>query len=160
MEEVKTIRKAQLDEKGHEIPDPTPLRLPIGFKEPESLQSQIQRMVRGELSRAASENGFETFEESDDFEIEDDDQFDIVTPYEMEFDPVLGREVSPDMVRSNEERYRQEFVKRAQESDYVDKGLEVAAKRQGLSTRLKKAFGLNSETEPAEPAQPSTVHST
>jgi hypothetical protein len=43
-------------------------------------------MIRQEVSRAAEELGDETFEEADDFDIEDD-PVDPRTPYEAVFNP-------------------------------------------------------------------------
>ena len=92
-ETPETLR-GRLDEKGREIPDPTPVSLPVGFQTPEPLDVRIQRLVRTQLSNLADEQGYETFEEAEDFEVPDDDM-DPATPFEMEFDPTLGREVSP-----------------------------------------------------------------
>lgn len=63
---------ATLNEKGHEILDPEPVAMPVGFRVPESLTDQIRRFVKAELSLAASAQGHESFEEADDFDIEDD----------------------------------------------------------------------------------------
>lgn len=63
-----------------EIPDPTPVEMPIGYHHPETLQAMIARMVRFESDRA-KEHGLETFEESDDFDVDDDSE--IVSPYQM-----------------------------------------------------------------------------
>jgi hypothetical protein len=55
-----------------EIPDPTPIELPIGYEHPESLESMIARMVRIHSEQAAK-NELETFEEADDLDMSDDD---------------------------------------------------------------------------------------
>ncbi len=78
---------ATLDERGHEILDSTPIAVPVGFKIPESLDSQIRRFVRQELSLQASAQGQESFEEADDFDIEDDfDGNDPKSEWELNFD--------------------------------------------------------------------------
>lgn len=92
------------DEKGREIPDPKPLELPIGFKRPESLAEQVQRLVRNQVSQYAAMHGEETFEEADDFDIEDD--VDPTTPYEVEFDPVLGKDITPADFQDPDKRER------------------------------------------------------
>lgn len=74
-----------LNERGHEVPDPNPLTLPVGFKRPESLVDQIKRFVRRELSEVADAQNHETFDEADDFLIEDDD-YDPSSPWELNFD--------------------------------------------------------------------------
>lgn len=63
------------NELGQELPDSTPLEVPAGFKRPLTLNEQIQAAVRGALSRAAERNDAETFEEANDFDVEDDDDF-------------------------------------------------------------------------------------
>lgn len=99
-----------LDEHGHEIPDPQPVEIPARFKRPETLAEQIRRVTQGALSLQAQEQGFESFEEAEDFEI-DDDSFDPSSPYEEIWDPVLGRGITPDEFQKNhatyEKRYRE-----------------------------------------------------
>lgn len=64
-----------------EIPDPRPVEMPIGYEHPEPLESMIARMVRLESERAGQQ-GLETFEEADDFDV-DDDEGELVSPYQM-----------------------------------------------------------------------------
>lgn len=74
---------------GREIPDPTPMEPPLGYKRSPSLAEQIRTMVRSEqLALAAEAAGAETFEEADDFNIGDD--YDPQSPYENEFDPPIS----------------------------------------------------------------------
>lgn len=118
-EEVPT-RHGQLDERGWEIPDPNPVEMPIGFERPESVEEMIQRMVRGGVSALAREAGYETFEEADNFEIEDEDGFnDPATPYEEEFDPVLGRGITAQEFLDRREyydmKYREAYQREAEE---------------------------------------------
>lgn len=83
----------RLDDKGREVVDSTPMAIPVGFQRPESLSETIRRLVRSEeLRRLAERAGAETFEEADDFDVGDD--FDPTSPYETQFDPGLGREVT------------------------------------------------------------------
>lgn len=76
------------DEYGRELPDPIPAALPIGFKRQPTLQETIKRLVRSEISREADENGQETFDEADDFEVDDDPLPN--TPYEQDFDQEIA----------------------------------------------------------------------
>lgn len=62
------------NERGEELPDDTPIDLPLKFKRPPSLQEQIKSMVQRELSQVAAEQGFESFEESDDFDVDDENE--------------------------------------------------------------------------------------
>lgn len=73
-----------LTEDGKELLDPTPMAPPIGYRRQPSLAEQIREAVRSEALRQALEEGVETFEEADDFNVGDD--FDPRTPYETEFD--------------------------------------------------------------------------
>lgn len=77
-------RRQTLD--GREIPDPTPMDPPIGYKKQPSMFEQMRELIKSEKLRAAAEEaGVETFEEGDDFDVGDD--FDPESPYEHNFDP-------------------------------------------------------------------------
>lgn len=86
------MKNPNINEHGQEILDPKPMEIPVGFTRPPTLQEQIQRFVRIEASRLAAKEGLETFEEADDFAVGDD--YDPSSPYELEFDPDLGKEVT------------------------------------------------------------------
>lgn len=64
----------KFDAQGRELPDATPLEVPAGMRQPESIESMIARMVRGRVSELAAKDGLETFDEANDFEVEDDDE--------------------------------------------------------------------------------------
>lgn len=70
------------DERGRELPDPTPVEVPVHLRRRDGLQDQIRRLIRTELSRQAAAQGMESFEEADDFEV-DGEAEDFVTQYEM-----------------------------------------------------------------------------
>lgn len=58
------------------IPDPVPIAPPIGYKRQPSMTEIVRNAVRSErLALEAQLAGFETFEESEDFDVGDD--FDI-----------------------------------------------------------------------------------
>ena len=97
-----------LDKNGHELCDQTTMELPSGFKRPETLAEQVQRLVRTTVSREAHLAGAETFEESEDFDV--GDETDPATPYEAHFDPILGKEITADEFRQNQEVYRKRYV--------------------------------------------------
>ena len=83
----KRKKRQNLNAKGHEVNDPTVIEPPIGFVAHEPLSAQIARMVRSETLKQELENsGHETFEEADDFDIEEDDFYDPQSPYENDFD--------------------------------------------------------------------------
>lgn len=80
---------SDLAEDGSEILDPTPIAPPIGFTRTKSMMEQVRDMVRSErLAEEARREGYETFEESEDFDVDDD--FDPSTPYENDFDPPIS----------------------------------------------------------------------
>lgn len=60
------------DANNHEILDDTPVAMPMRFRR-QSFVDQMREFVRQELSRQAEQQNHETFEEADDFYIEDDD---------------------------------------------------------------------------------------
>ena len=84
------LRPVMLDDYGHELLDPTPMAPPIGYKPQPSMVEIIRAQIRSEqLAKEAEDAGFETFEEADDFEVDDD--YDPSSPYEEMFDPAPPR---------------------------------------------------------------------
>lgn len=127
---------------GHEIPDPRPMQVPAGMKRPETLQEQVARLVRGAISREAEEAGFETFDESEDFDV--DDEFDPRTPFETVFDPVLG-EVTPHDLRKFEGEYRNKYMALQQAAfEAEDKAALIASKMKAFSEAAISNFRPNS----------------
>lgn len=104
------------DANGWELLDPTPVAIPTGFKVPETMEQRVQRLTRTSMSALAAEQGYETFEESEDFNIGDD--IDPSTPYETFFDPQLGIEITPEEFKLHEATYRKRFMKA--QTDYFD----------------------------------------
>lgn len=75
---------------GQELPDPTPVAPPVGYKKQPSMADIIREQVR--LAKLAEEAGVETFEEANDFEVGDD--FDPDSPYETEeLDGMVGQAI-------------------------------------------------------------------
>lgn len=80
-----------LNKKGQEVPDPTPMELPLGYEHPLPLDMRIAQLIRSELSQEAARKGFESFEEANDFGEDDeadgvaykdeDDEFAVNDPY-------------------------------------------------------------------------------
>lgn len=126
----------------NEVPDPTPMAIPIGFKRPETLAEQVRRLVRSEqLSSYARSQGMESFEEAEDFDVDDD--FDPRTPYELEFDPAVGKEITRGE-KQHLDRARGEF----------DQEVAVAKKRR---KQVERSDG--STRQPAGTSQPSQLSS-
>lgn len=62
------------DDKGNELPDPTPIAVPAGFARPETLAQQMARLIRShEYQRRLSDAGAETFQEANDFDVDDEE---------------------------------------------------------------------------------------
>lgn len=79
---------------GQEVPDPTIIDPPLGYIQQPDLMELMRRMIRTELTQVAENSEFETFEEADDFEV-DDDPVDYSSPYEEYFDPPPGAPTGP-----------------------------------------------------------------
>lgn len=84
---------AELNERGHEVLDDTPVALPLKFRR-QSFVDQIQSFIRAELSRQADDQGHESFEEADDFWIDDDDL--PRSQYELEADQEFAELYRPE----------------------------------------------------------------
>lgn len=68
--------------------DDTPVAIPLKFRRVETQADRMRRIIREEMSRAAEVQGYETFEEADDFSIPDD--YDPSSPYEMSYEQELN----------------------------------------------------------------------
>lgn len=82
------------DEKGQEINGKHKIALPVNFKRPIPLADEIRRLVRNEMfQRDLRQGGVETFEESEDFDVDDD--FDPQSPWEQnhDFEVAVQKEV-------------------------------------------------------------------
>lgn len=76
-----------LDEFGREIPDPTPMAPPVGYKRAPTMVEIIRQQIQGEqMKAAAAAMGKESWEDADDFDVGDD--YDPTSPWEEQFDPV------------------------------------------------------------------------
>ena len=72
-----------------EVLDYTPIAVPIGMKRPESMHDMITRIIGNKFADIKLDSETETFEESEDFEIDDDD-YDPSSPWEEVFEPKTG----------------------------------------------------------------------
>lgn len=80
---LKTIRTAIISKRGGERLNPIPLAVPNPMP-PESLTKKIKRMVEHEVSMVAEEHDKETWEEANDFDIEDEFYMDeLEGPYRV-----------------------------------------------------------------------------
>lgn len=68
---LESLVRAVHDADGHEYNNPTPIEVTAIPNAAANMRMRIQRIVRHELSRQAESQGFETEEESNDFEVGD-----------------------------------------------------------------------------------------
>lgn len=105
---MKRISKySELDDEGElhfdysaEFPDGTPVEVPLRFSRPPTLEERMKMFIRSQrMQEVAQAAGMESFQEADDFEIDDPDE--ALTPYElsqlMEHAPVMRQEQNADV---------------------------------------------------------------
>lgn len=87
---LQKLQEKGLHKDGKPILDPVPIAPPIGYKKHPSMVEIVRDMVRSErLAQAAHEAGHESFEEAEDFSVEDDPE-QLRSPFENEHDPDLA----------------------------------------------------------------------
>lgn len=78
------------DEFGRFLPDARQMEAAFSVSPAPTLIEQMRDMIRGEnLAKEARESGFETFEEANDFFIEEDPDSMVYSPYEIDEDDAL-----------------------------------------------------------------------
>lgn len=91
-----------------EKPDPTPVAAIAQRQRPLTLREEMQRFIREQASEVAEMHGHDSFEDFDDFEIDDEDP-DLTTPYTVselhsEFEETLdGQPTAEDLSEEAEE---------------------------------------------------------
>lgn len=114
---------------GHELPDDTPIQIPI-MDRPLNIQEQLARFVRSpEIDAIHRNNGVDTFDEADDFNI---DEPEFKTPYEMH-----GMEDEEPVVQTRMDEIKSGLVT-PQESGRVNKVFSKILKKKADS---KEAIG-------------------
>lgn len=126
------MSRANYNKNGEEILDPTPVAMPIDFKRPIPLEDRIREMTRKEMSLWAQSNGEDSFEEADDFDIEDDSNLiDHHSPWEEDFDPEAK------FIGSREAEIRHGVVNDFDEGK-IHAGKEELEKLRKLNNKYKK----------------------
>lgn len=113
--------------RGAEILDTTPVEVPLHYRRPETLEEKLKRVVHNELSMAASARDMETFEESDDFDVEDD-QDTLPSKYEMtdmQEEQPLMRRANSDVQDKKGRRSESQVVKDKGKAPEGDSGVPV-----------------------------------
>lgn len=80
---------ATLDDLGREVLDQTPVAITVPFNRPEPLHMRIRRMVERYHQEMKDSQEYETFEDADDFDVEDGvpSWEDSPSAYEVDFMP-------------------------------------------------------------------------
>lgn len=63
---------AKIDKHGREVLSNIPLELPLDCHHPRTLQEEMARFLNTKAARIAAESGHDTFEDDQDFDVEDD----------------------------------------------------------------------------------------
>lgn len=84
--------------------DLTPIEMPLHAQKPMSLQEEMARFIRAEISDQSAANGRDTFAEDDDFEEEDPDTLNL-SQYEMEEIQEEYVEIPPDAPQAPQEAH-------------------------------------------------------
>lgn len=147
---------ASRHENGKEIPDNTPVEVPVRLRVGESQEARMRRMIESAVSRQAERDGHETFEESQDFDVEDGvDEFDVTTSAEMD-DEALEERVS--LRAELREREEERKMLRAAEKRGFFRRRENANRENRQSDVGRDGYGAaHSRAEPAGVAD-STAH--
>lgn len=111
------VKVKYVDSKGCEILDPTPCSLPVGFERPLSIQEQLRRLIRHEVSQKAVMDGQESFEEADDFDCGDNDPS---SPYEEQFEHNANLEELKGLVQKHNQRIAEIRAKHASQTPSPD----------------------------------------
>jgi len=79
-----SVQSLYLDENGHEMPNPTPVQPPIGYRKQKTIAEQIREQIRL-ASIEAHMAGAETEAEANDFDVGED--MEPHSPWENDFEP-------------------------------------------------------------------------
>lgn len=81
--------------------DQVPVAIPVEFRKSESMDERIRRIIEHSLSQEAHRQGFEDFDEANDFDIPDD-PVDPSTPWEQDYDLSIAHAVDAGVVKKPE----------------------------------------------------------
>lgn len=148
------MSRLYLDQYGREVPDPTPVAPPIGYKKQPSMVDHVRALVAHGLRERAEQMGFETWEEANDFDVGDD--VEPETPYEqMGFEGELGA-LPPEVATWSPDR-RQAFMEGRIRAAREHHAAEQAA---SSSKSPPAAAGGREPSQTGAPSTPSTTPQT
>lgn len=145
---------AEYNERGQEIPDNQPVAVPLR-RAVRSETARIKGLIREAMSEAASSKGMETFEESNDFDVGDNDDERLFSRYELsdmqEERPVseLTEKLAPVKLRdaNNGNDEVNDDGKRKKKSDGADRNRADARPRESKNDRKNDARATRSGVE-------------
>lgn len=139
-----------LDENGNARVSSVPMEPPIGYRKQPSMVDIVREAVRNErFQREMEEAGFETFDEANDFEI-DEDGVQVRSPYELAEAPSPGELrrfeefTKLERKKRRDERFeywedRREFQKLAGQEPAKREGDEPALARRGPGSQSRQS---------------------
>lgn len=80
---------ANYNDDGRQVCDSTPVEVPLRMQRPETQQEMFQRLIREHISQQALANEMESFEEADDFDVQDE--------FDSELNATIYEEMSPEV---------------------------------------------------------------
>lgn len=132
----RTQNKTKFTKEGYEIPDCTPMEIPVGHHIPKNWQTGITDLIRKALNEKAEESGHESFEEANDFDCPEEDEELARTPYEEHFDHEENfiNDVKANIIRKMKEKEEELKPKKKSRRDHVAKGGADAAQPEAEPT--------------------------
>lgn len=76
-------RLVSFNKAGKELPDPRPMEVPAHMRLPEDIHTRMRRMIREDMSAYAESQGAESFDDANDFEVEDEEPESRATHHEL-----------------------------------------------------------------------------
>lgn len=143
-------RSLMLDQNGHAVLDDTPLALPYGADRPPTLAEQIARLVKREILDHRN-SGDDLPDDDEDWDEDSDQPF---SPYELVFDPVLGKEVTAKEFMANQDKYRAKYAQAALEANERDGAIPLRRSSKQPALASPKAKG----SRPQEAGEPEADH--
>lgn len=138
---------ATLTNRGAELLDQTPVALPLGLHR--SRDTPLHQRIRQMILKAKQEEheGYESFEDADDFCVEDDpSSFDTSTPYEEHFDHLTGQSTFPE-----QEKLKAKLKEMSEFQEYI-KWREAEKKK--MAAGREQATPATDAAEPPQAEKP------
>ena len=141
---------AKYDERGREVPDSTPVAIPVRFRMRPGEVERLKDIIRGLMSEEAGRGERETFEEANDFEVEGEDEA-PAGPYEVMADDEQFSQYARDASLDDDgkrEYIRKRFKRKEKEHGRESGDEGVERNREGdFATRADDVRGKSSSSE-------------